>query len=210
MSQIYTVTHKQVITNYASLQLLEPHDITPGDTVTVAGVNATFNGARVVYATPEYLFIGVSDEGDLLFNYEIIIPYQIIYPLTTADVTRVASTGTVTSDVTACTWITDTDIEDWIGIGTATAGDAAFLIVCAAAANEFCFTRRKIAGYQDALATAPNGAVKLGTTQYGGALYRQRGGLQDFATFDGYGVGSTTGLNGTIKQLLGIDRPTLA
>jgi hypothetical protein len=207
---IYTVTHKTLIENYASLQLLEPHDIDPGDAVTVAGVNATFNGSRMVYATPEYLFIGVSDEGDLQYDYDIPVPYQIIYALTADDVQRSASTGTVTNDLVACTWITASDIEDWIGIGTATAGDAAFLIVCAAAANEFCFTRRKIAGYQDQLASAPNGAAKLGTTQYGGALYRQRGGLQDFATFDGYGVGSTTGLNGTIKQLLGIDRPTLA
>ena len=207
---IYTVTHKTLITNYASLQLLEQHDIDPGDAVTVAGVNATFNGSRTVYATPEYLFIGVDTEGDLIYDYDQPVPYQIIYALTAADVERNASTGTVTNDLVACTWITATDIEDWLGIGTATAGDAAFLIVCAAAANEFCFTRRKIAGYQDVLATAPNGAAKLGTTQYGGALYRQRGGLQDFATFDGYGVGSTTGLNGTIKQLLGIDRPTLA
>lgn len=207
---IYTVTHKTLIENYASLQLLEQHDIDPGDTVTVAGVNATFNGSRTVYATPEYLFIGVSTEGDLEYNYDVAVPYQIIYALTAADATRAASTGTVTNDLVACTWITAGDIEDWIGIGTATAGDAAFLTTCAAAANEFCFTRRKIAGYQDVLATAPNGAVKLGCTQYGGALYRQRGGLQDFATFDGYGVGSTNGLNGTIKQLLGIDRPTLA
>ena len=207
---IYTVTHKTLITNYASLQLLEQHDIDPGDAVTVAGVNATFNGSRTVYATPEYLFIGVDTEGDLEYDYNQPVPYQIIYALTADDVERTATTGTVTNDLVACQWITATDIEDWIGIGTATAGDAAFLIVCAAAANEFCFTRRKIAGYQDLLATAPNGAVKLGTTQYGGALYRQRGGLQDFATFDGYGVGSTTGLNGTIKQLLGIDRPTLA
>jgi len=207
---IYTVTHKTLISNYACLQLLEPHDISPGDAVTVAGVNATFNGSRTVYATPEYLFIGVDTEGDLEYDYNQPVPYQIIYALTAADVERSASTGTVTNDLVACTWITAADIEDWLGIGTATAGDAAFLIVCASAANEFCFTRRKIAGYQDVLATAPNGAAKLGTTQYGGALYRQRGGLQDFATFDGYGVGSTTGLNGTIKQLLGIDRPTLA
>jgi hypothetical protein len=207
---IYTVTHKTLISNYASLQLLEQHDIDPGDAVIVAGVNATFNGSRTVYATPEYLFIGVDTENDLIYDYDQPVPYQIIYAVTAADVQRSASTGTVTNDLVACTWITATDIEDWLGIGTATAGDAAFLIVCAAAANEFCFTRRKIAGYQDVLATAPNGAAKLGTTQYGGALYRQRGGLQDFATFDGYGVGSTTGLNGTIKQLLGIDRPTLA
>ena len=207
---IYTVTFKTLVSNYASLQLLEQHDIDPGDIVTVAGVNGTFNGSRTVYATPEYLFIGVTNEGDLVYDYNEPVPYQIIYALTADDVTRIATTGTVTNDATACTWVTAGDIEDWLGIGTATAGDASFLTVCAAAANEFCFTRRKIAGYQDVPATAPNGAVKLGTTQYGGALYRQRGGLQDFATFDGYGVGSTTGLNGTIKQLLGIDRPTLA
>ena len=207
---IYTVTHKTLITNYASLQLLEQHDIDPGDAVTVAGVNATFNGSRTVYATPEYLFIGVDTEGDLIYDYDQPVPYQIVYALTAADVERSASTGTVTNDLVACTWVSATDIEDWLGIGTASAGDAAFLTTCAAAANEFCFTRRKIAGYQDVPGTVPNGAVKLGTVQYGGALYRQRGGLQDFATFDGYGVGSTTGLNGTIKQLLGIDRPTLA
>jgi hypothetical protein len=207
---IYTVTHKTLITNYASLQLLEQHDIDPGDTVTVAGVNATFNGSRTVYATPEYLFIGVTNEGDLVYDYNEPVPYQIIYALTADDVTRTATTGTVTNDLTACTWVSAGDLEDWLGIGTATAGDASFLTICASAANEFCFTRRKIAGYQDLPGTVPNGAVKLGTTQYGGALYRQRGGLQDFATFDGYGVGSTTGLNGTIKQLLGIDRPTLA
>ena len=208
MSQIYTVTHRQVITNYASLQLLEPHDIAPGDTVTVASVNATFNGARVVAATPEYLFIGVSDEGDLLYDYEIIIPYQIIYSLTTADVARVASSGTVTSGVTACTWITAGNIEDWIGIDTATAGDAAFLTTCAAASNAFCFNRRKIAGYQDALATVPSQDVFLGTVQYGGMLYRQRGSIDIYASFTDAGSGPVTGLSGVIKQLLGIDRPT--
>lgn len=208
MSQIYTVTHRQVISNYAALQLLEPHAIAPGDSVTVASINGTFNGVQVVAATPEYLFIGVSDEGDLLYDYEIIIPYQIIYPLTTADVSRVVSTGTVTSGVTACTWIDDGDIEDWIGIDTATIADAAFLITCASAANAFCFNRRKIAGYQDQLATVPSGDVFLGTVQYGGMLYRQRGSIDIYASFSDTGSGPVTGLSGVIKQLLGIDRPT--
>ena len=208
MSQIYTVTHRQVISNYAALQLLEPHNIAPGESVTVASVNATFNGVQVVAATPEYLFIGVSDEGDLLYDYEIIIPYQIIYPLTTADVSRVASSGTVTSGVTACTWIDADDIEDWIGIDTATAGDAAFLITCAAASNAFCFNRRKIANYQDQLATVPSQDVFLGAVQYGGMLYRQRGSIDIYASFTDAGSGPVTGLSGVIKQLLGIDRPT--
>jgi hypothetical protein len=60
---IYTVTHKTLITNYASLQLLEQHDIDPGDVVTVAGVNATFNGSRTVYATPEYLFTALATKA---------------------------------------------------------------------------------------------------------------------------------------------------
>jgi hypothetical protein len=55
------------------------------------------------------------------------------------------------------------------------------------------------------------GAVKLGTTMYGGALYRQRGSAgQDFATFDGMSQGSTNGLSAIVKQLLGINRAVVA
>jgi hypothetical protein len=45
---------------------------------------------------------------------------------------------------------------------------------------------------------------------YGGALYRQRGGVTDFASFDGLGTGNTMGLSPMIKQLLGVDRPAVA
>jgi hypothetical protein len=41
-------------------------------------------------------------------------------------------------------------------------------------------------------------------------LYRQRGSIDSFASFDGMGGGPVTGLNGVIKQLLGIDRPQVA
>jgi hypothetical protein len=45
---------------------------------------------------------------------------------------------------------------------------------------------------------------------YGGALYRQRGGISDFASFDGMQQGSTNGLSPLVKQLLGVDRPQVA
>jgi hypothetical protein len=109
-----------------------------------------------------------------------------------------------------CTWITATNIEDWLGIGTATAADLSFLTQCAAAANAFCYRRRREAGYVDNLTTSPSGDVTLGTIQYGGMLYRQRGSIDSFASFDGMGGGPVTGLNGVIKQLLGIDRPQVA
>jgi hypothetical protein len=62
----------------------------------------------------------------------------------------------------------------------------------------------------DSLSTSPSGAVTLGTIAYGGFLYRQRGSVSDFASFDGMVAGGSVGLSPMIKQLLGIDRPQIA
>jgi hypothetical protein len=56
----------------------------------------------------------------------------------------------------------------------------------------------------------PSQDVKLATVMYGGALYRQRGSITDFASFDGMSTGSTNGLSPLVKQLLGVDRPQVA
>jgi hypothetical protein len=45
---------------------------------------------------------------------------------------------------------------------------------------------------------------------YGGSLYRQRGSIDQFASFQNMGVTPVMGLNGMIRQLLGIDRPQVA
>ena len=137
------------------------------------------------------------------------IPNQVLFALTAADVERGAATGTVTH-APVCTWITAGNIEDWLGIGTATAADTTFLTQCAAAANAFAYRRREEAGYKDALGTSPSGDVTLGCIQYGGMLYRQRGSIDQFASFGDGGAVSVTGLSGVIKQLLGIDRPQVA
>ena len=205
----YTVTHKYLVDNYAVLQLLTPSEVTVGGAITVASVDATFNGSYTVYALPQYLYIGTDTEGDLLYDYNVPIANQVLYAKTAADVERTAATGTLAFTPT-CTWITATDIEDWIGIGTATAGDTTFLTICAAAANAFCYRRRVEAGYIDSLTTVPSQDVKLGTVMYGGALYRQRGSMDQFASFDGMATAPVVGLSGMVKQLLGIDRPQVA
>lgn len=205
----YTVTHKQLLSNYAVLQTLTPNDLVVGGTFTVGSVAAPFNGTFVCYDKPEYLFIGVDDQGDLLFNYEIPVPNQVLYACTGTDVQRTASTGTITFTET-CTWITATQIEDWLGIGTASALDTAFLTQCALAANSLAFTRRQEAGYIDSLTTSPNGQVTLGTISLGGFFYRQRGAVTDFATFDGMSAGASVGLSPAIKMLLGIPKPAVA
>ena len=205
----YTVTHKQLLSNYAVLQTLTPNDLVVGGSFTVASVAVPFNGTFTVYDLPEYLFIGVDDQGDLLFDYEIPVPNQVLYKCTGTDVQRTASTGSITFTQT-CTWVTATQIEDWLGIGTASALDTTFLTQCAAAANSLAFTRRQEAGYIDSLTTSPNGQVTLGTISLGGFFYRQRGAVTDFASFDGMASGASVGLSPAIKMLLGIPKPAVA
>jgi hypothetical protein len=205
----YSVTNKYLIDDFAVLQLLTPTELEVGQSITVAAVDATFNGTYTVRALPQYLFEGVDTEGDLLYDVNIPIANQVLYARTAADVERTAASGTVAYTPT-CTWITATDIEDWLGIGTATAADATFLTICAASTNQFCWRRRMEAGYVDSLTTVPSQDVKLGTIMYGGALYRQRGSMDSFASFQSMGTAPVMGLNGMIRQLLGIDRPQVA
>ena len=208
---VYSVTQHQRLDNYAVVQLLTNADITPGDTFTLAGLGHGLNGTHTVYACPLFLFIGVDDQGDLLLDPQFPIENQVLFYDEAADLERSEAIPNGTLTITpVCTWITATNIEDWLGIGTATAADLAFLTQCAAAANAFGYRRRREAGYVDNLSTSPSGDVTLGVIQYGGMLYRQRGSIDSFASFDGMGGGPVTGLNGVIKQLLGIDRPQVA
>ena len=208
---VYSVQQKYLTDNYAVIVLLTNADpLEVGQSVTIAGVDATFNGTYTVVGLPQYYFTGVNEEGFFLYDIELPIANQVLYAKTADNVNIVAATGTLTT-TPVCTWITAQQIEDWLGIGTATAADTAFLTSCALAANSFAYRRRLEAGYRnESLTTVPNGSVSLGTIMYGGALYRQRGGVTDFASFDGLGTGGTMGLSPMIKQLLGVDRPAVA
>ena len=205
----YSVTHKYLLNDYAVLQLLTPSEIAVGESITVASVDATFNGTYTVRALPQYLYIGTDDEGDLLYDFNVPIQNQVLYAKTASDVNRVAATGTITYTQT-CTWITSQNILDWLGITVATAGDQTFTTTCAAAANAFCYRRRQEAGYIDSLTTVPSQDVFLGTVMMGGSFYKARGSVDVFSSFQDMGQSPVPGMNGQIKQLLGIDRPACA
>jgi len=204
----YNVSSKQLTDNYAVLQTLEPAPFEVGQSITVASVAAPFSGTFQIIALPEYQFIGVnSTTGFLEFNELQPYPNQVLYAATGTNVERVQSfVGTITYTQT-CTWITASDIQTWLGISVATSADQAFTTQCAAAANQFIYTRRQESGWFDSLTTAPSDAVKLGTIQYGGMLYRQRGAIDVFASFNEMGTAPVTGLSPIIKQLCGLDRP---
>ena len=206
----YSVTFKYLLDNYAVLQLLTPSEIAVGESIVVTSVDATFNGTYVCYALPEFEYLGIDSEGDLLFDFNVPIPNQVLYAKTASDVSRVAATGTVTYTQT-CTWITTQNVLDWLGISVATAGDQTFVTTCAAASNAFCSRRRAEAGYTgDSLTTVPSQDVYLGTVMYAGMLYKSRGTVDVFSSYQDMGQTPVVGMNGQIKQLLGIDRPACA
>jgi hypothetical protein len=207
----YTVTNKYLLDDYAVLQLLTPTEIAVGESITVAGVDATFNGTYTVRALPQYRYVGVDTQGDLLYDIDEPIANQVLYAKVANDVDRVAATGTVTYTLT-CTWVTAAQLVTYLGVVITNPSDDYTLITQAVSAgNQFCYRRRQEAGYIDSLSNSPGGDQTLGTLMYCAALWRSRGSLENaFASFDGMGTAPQQSLTPIVKQLLGIDRPACA
>jgi hypothetical protein len=205
---VYQITNKFLLDNFAIVTTLLDADLTVGGSIVVAGVDSTFNGTYSIYALPEYEFIGVNNQGELLFNGSNPMSNQIMYAKTAANVQMVAATGTLTY-TPVCTWVTGTDIADWLGITYAS--DSTFLDLCAAATNQFCWRRRQESNYVgDSLSIVPSQDVKMGTIMMGGAIYRQRGSIDSFASFSEMGTAPVVGLSPIIKQMLGLGAHAVA
>jgi hypothetical protein len=207
----YTVTHRYTVNGYAVLQLLTNAELEVGDSVTVANVHFGYNGTRTVYALPQYLYVGIDDEGDLLYDTNVPLPNQVLFATSHDDEERMAASGTLTFTPT-CTWVSEAELTAFLNITVASANDTVLIGQARAAANQFCWRRRYEAGYTaESLTTVPSADVKLGVLMYGAALYRARGSSGDtYATFDGMGTPTVVALPAMVKQLLGIDRPAIA
>ena len=209
---VYTVTFHQRLDDYAVVQTLTDTDINPGQTFTLASLGHGLNGTHVAYACPQYLYTGTDTEGNLHFDPEVPIPNQVLFYDVGDDLERSTtnSTGTLTFTPT-CTWVSDGQIEDYLGLELTGVDDAAFLVQCAGAANAFAYRRRVEAGYlSESLSTVPSADVSLGTIMVGAAYFRQRGSYNSIASFDGMGIPPASGITPMIMQLLGINRPQVA
>jgi hypothetical protein len=207
----YTVTNKYLIDDFAVLQLLTPSEIAVGQSITVAGVDATFNGTYTVRALPQYLFIGVDTEGDLLYDYQMPIADQVLYARVADNVERTAATGTITYDP-VCTWVSTSQVMSYLGITIANPSDDFTLLTqSVSAGNQFAYRKRQESNYIDSLSVSPGGDATLGTLMYCAALWRSRGSIEStYATFDGMGSATQQSLTPIVKQLLGIPRPAVA
>ena len=208
---VYSVTFHQRLDNYAVVQTLTEPELGLGQSFTLAGLGHGLNGTHTVYALPSYYFIGVDSQGDLLYDYNWPIPNQVLFYDADDDLSRSAAIppGTLTFTET-CTWVNGTQIGTWLGIALAGVDETAFLAQCATAASNFIFRRRQESGYTDSLTTVPSADVELATIMMGGSIYRQRGAIDQFASFSDMGTAAGSGLSPLIKQLAGIPRPAVA
>ena len=207
----YTVTHHQRLDNVAVVQTLESTDIAIGQQITLSGLGHNLNGTHIVFAVPTYLFIGVDDEGDYLYNYDVIIPNQLLFQDVGDDLDRSAAdpVGSLVWTQT-CTWITVADLTEFLGISGATANDTSFMTSSVNASNAWSFKRRVQAGYHDSLTSVPDAAVKAGVVLMAASLYRERGSIDSFASFQDMSISAPVASMGRINQLLGIKRSQVA
>lgn len=205
----FAITHRQVTDNFMVVQTLEGTDIGTGQSVDVAGLGATLNGTYTVVDVPIFLFLGVDESGDFIFDTDEIITNQLMMQKTHADIARGPVAGTLTF-IAVATWVVSADVIAWLGVESATSNDTAFITTCVSAANAYAYRRRREAGYYDSLTTVPGGDVKLGTTMFAAALYRERGSVDSFASFEQMGTPVPFGSHGQINRLLGVNRSQVA
>jgi hypothetical protein len=205
----FTINYRQVTDNHLIVQTLQPTDIGTGQSIAISGLHANLDGTYIVVDVPIYRFIGVDEEGDHLFDPDEIILNQLLVSKNHGDIERGPVNGTLTWTPT-CTWITNQMVIDWLGIASATTNDTNFITKCVAAANAYASRRRREAGYFDSLTTVPGGDVELGTIMYAAALYRERGSVDSFASFEQMGTPVPFGSHGQINRLLGINRSQVA
>ena len=104
-------------------------------------------------------------------------------------------------------WASSADVELWLGFD-ATGNDQTFLDLCTDAANDRCWYYRARAGYQDHPNVAPGTDARTAVIMYAAQLFRQRGAVDSYASFDQQSFGAIPGQTlGIILQLLGCKRP---
>ena len=207
----YTIIAAQITDDYAVIQTLTANEIVTGQSFVITGL-VGYNGTYTAVQCPQYLFTGITTEGDLVYDTAVLLPNQVLFTLVATAQDRAAKAGTITYSYT-CTWITVADVEDWLGFTvTNPSSDFDLLTIAVAAANAYAYRKRAEAGYFDAsISTVPSQDVRLGTIMYGGALYRERGSIDQYASFDPLATGTTTGGSmGQIMRLLGVNRPAVA
>jgi hypothetical protein len=173
-----------------TLDVANLDDYFVGDKVRVNGINNNFNGVHTLTAIDETLFTVTFSKGNVT---------QTLTGLRGAEIEVLPQ------------WTSSAEVLVWLGIDVATANDTAFIEDSVDASNEYCWRKRQEAGYTtDRTSFPPSADVVMGATMYAATLYRERGSVDSFASFDTMGVTTPVASLGRIMQLLGCGRAQVA
>lgn len=101
-------------------------------------------------------------------------------------------------------WVTVEQVAEALGSGT----DDPFLAACTDAANAWAYRRRKSSGYLDDTDVSPGADAELGVITYAIVLYRERGAVDSYASFDDFAAGAVPSSSITqALRLLGVPKP---
>lgn len=194
-----TVSAASLTDDVVTLTVATLGGLRAGDTVTVAGVDTDaqphFDGTKTL-------------TGAITTTVDDVTTYTVTYAKNhPSDIAEFDCDGRL---VPVCTWIDAGQVEGFLGVSPASIDDDAFLSSSVDAANDWAYRRRAAAGYDDWYSVVPNQSALLGTVIYAASLYRQRGSIDSFASFQDMAAIAPIGSNAEILKLLGINKPRVA
>lgn len=195
--QFVTVSKAQLTSNVVTLTVATLDGLRAGYHVTVQGVDTIaqphFDGNHVLTGTATTVVNGAD-------------VYTVTYAKNHANIAAFDCDGRITP---ACTWVDSGDVESFLGL-TPSGNDADYLDACVAAGNDWAYRRRQAAGYDDWADTIPSADVALGTIIYCAGLYRERGSIDGYQSFQELGTIAPIGTNAQVLRLLGLNKPVVA
>lgn len=182
------LTAYQVASNVATLQLSDTRGLRNLFPINIEGTGVTgLDGPNTIGSVDH-------DLAQITIGWE------------TADVALTDTLGQVAVPVS---WIVEDDVTVFLGF-TPTDDDAVWLTDCTSSANQWCYDRRQQAGFLDLPQLVPNGRVFQGTVLRAAMLYRERGSIDSFQTWDSMQqTGGPTGSIGQVLSLLGVGRAAI-
>lgn len=188
MSTTYNVTAAALTANVITLELVTVAGLRPGYTVRVDEVGQHFDGNHTLTTVDS-----TTNTVTMAHNH--------------ANIAEVEVWGQLNITIQ---WCDTADVTDFLGVAPAEPVDEAWLDACIEAANVWCWDRRQAAGYTDVPGIAPSHKVRLGAVMKSAELYRQRGSIDGYASFQSLESVAPVSTNVEVLRLLGINRPAVA
>lgn len=193
--QSVAVTKAKLASNVATLTVATLDRLRVGYHTNVQGLGTTFDGNQVL-------------TGAITTTVGDVTTYTVTYAKNHANVAEATVSGLI---VPVCTWISETDVTDFLGFLPDSEPDLTWLSTCTEAANDWCANRRAENDYEDLLDHVPNASVQLATVLYAAGLFRERGSIDSFSSFQELPMpGNLAGSMGQINRLLGLMKPRVA